>query len=112
MIQPSVVPDIGVLGSCDIVAIEAATLDLIARTGLIEQTIPPYFEHVNRDPNADLHPFERLWGSMKNPYLVTEYGEQHGLGTAKYELIEVLSPEETGKMKSPERYFERQPSFY
>jgi len=112
MIQPSIVADVGILGSRDIVAIETATLDLIAKAGLIEQTIPPYFKHVNLDPNADLHPFERLWGPMKNPYLVTEFAEQHGLGTKKYELIEVLSPEETSKMEPPKQAYEHQPSFY
>ena len=112
MIQPSVVPDIGVLGSRNIVAIETATLDLIAEAGLIEQTIPPYFKHANLHSSADLHPFERLWGSMKNPYLVTEFAEQHGLGTGKYELVEVLSPEKTSKMKPPKNEYEHQPTFY
>ena len=112
MIQPSVVADIGVLGSRDIVAIETATLDLIAKAGLIEQTIPPYFKHVNLDPHSSLHPFERLWGSMKNPYLITEFAVQQGLGTRKYELVEILSPEETGKMEPPKQAYERQPSFY
>jgi len=112
MIQPSVVADIGVLGSRDIVATETATLDLIAKAGLLEQAIPPYFKHVNLDPSADLHPFERLWGLMKNPYLVTEFAEQHCLGTRQYELVEVLSPEKTGKMKPPKQVYERQPSFY
>jgi uncharacterized Fe-S center protein len=111
MIQPCVVEDIGVLGSRDIVAIETATLDLIAKAGLIEQAIPPYFKHINLDPNANLHPFERLWGSMKNPYLVTEFAEKHDLGTRKYELVEVLSPEETSKMKPPEQAYELAPSF-
>ncbi|UCE96906.1 MAG: DUF362 domain-containing protein [Candidatus Bathyarchaeota archaeon] len=112
MAQPSVVPDIGVLGSRDIVAIETATLDLIDKAGLIEQAIPPYFKHANLDPNADLHPFERLWGPMKNPYQVTEFAEQHGLGVRDYKLIEILSPEETSKMKPPKQAYEREPSFY
>jgi len=81
VIQPSVITDIGVLGSRDIVTIETATLDLIDKAGLIEQAIPPYFKHVNLDPNADLHPFGHLWRSMKNPYLVTRFAEQQGLGT-------------------------------
>jgi uncharacterized Fe-S center protein len=112
MAQPSVVPDVGVLGSRDIVAVEAATLDLIAKVGLIEQAVPPYFKHANLDPSAKLHPFERLWGPMKNPYLALEFGEQRKLGTRTYELVEVLSPEETGKMKAPKEPYERQPSFY
>jgi uncharacterized Fe-S center protein len=113
MIQPCVVADIGVLGSHDIVAIDMATLDLIAKAGLIEQAIPPYFKHVNLDPKVSLHPFERIWGSMKNPYLVTEFAEKHDLGTRKYELVEVLSPEETSKMKPPEQGWSAgAPSFF
>ncbi len=112
MIQPSVIPDIGVLGSRQIVAIETATLNLIAEAGLIEQTIPPYFKHVNLDPDARLHPFQRLWGPMKNPYLVTEYAEKQGLGVSDYELVEILAPEETRKMKAPKQEYERQPTFY
>ena len=112
MAQPSVVPDIGVLGSRDIIAVETATLDLIAKTGLIEQAIPPYFKHVNLDRNANLHPFERLWGPMKNPYLAIKFAEQQRLGTKNYNLIEILSPQETSKEKPPKQAYERQPSFY
>jgi uncharacterized Fe-S center protein len=112
MAQPSVVRDIGVLGSRDIVAVEVATLDLIARAGLIEQAIPPYLKHVNLDQSVNLHPFERLWGSMKSPYLVTKFAEQQELGSQNYKLIEVLSPKETSKMEPPKQGYERQPSFY
>jgi uncharacterized Fe-S center protein len=112
IIQPCVVPDIGILASHDIVAIEQATLDLIQEAGLIERSIPPYFKHTNRDSAAKVHPFTRLWGTMKNPYYITEYGEKHGLGTRKYELVEVLSPEETAKTIPPEHEYERQPTFY
>ncbi|UCH31325.1 MAG: DUF362 domain-containing protein [Candidatus Bathyarchaeota archaeon] len=112
MCQPSVVPDIGVLGSPDIVAIEQATLDLIAKVGLIDGSVPPYFKHANLDPSANLHPFERLWGPMKNPYLAIKFAEQYGLGSRKYDIVEILSPEETSKMKPPKQTYERQPSFY
>ncbi|MFX0168448.1 MAG: DUF362 domain-containing protein [Candidatus Hodarchaeota archaeon] len=112
IIQPIVVPHIGVLASRDIVAIDQATLDLIAKVGLIESQIPLYFKHANLDPKADLHPFARLWGPMKNPYLVTKHAEKLGMGTRKYELIEVLSPEKTLTMERPKQEFERAPSFY
>ena len=84
MIQPIVVPDLGVMGSRDIVAVEAA-LDLIKKTGLIESMIPLYIKKVNLDPEADLHPFQRIWGTWKDPYLVCEYGERLGLGCARDE---------------------------
>lgn len=112
MAQPTVVPEIGVLGSRDIVAIETASLDLIAKAGLIEASIPPYFKHVNLDPKANLHPFERLWGPMKNPYLALQHAAELDLGTNQYELIEILSPEDTAKMEPPKQVYERQPSFY
>ncbi len=110
--QPCIVPEIGVLGSRDIVAVEAATLDLISQAGVIEHSIPPYFQHVDLDPNKNLHPFERIWGPLKNPYLVVEFAEKQGLGTRAYKLVELLSPEETGKAKPPRHEYERQPSFY
>ncbi len=109
--QPCVVNDIGVLASRDIVAIEQASLDLIAKEGLIERNIPPFLR-ANLDPKADLHPFQRLHGPMKDPYITVRYAEQLGLGSTKYNLIEVLSPEETSKMKPPQRVSETEPSFF
>jgi uncharacterized Fe-S center protein len=111
-IQPVIVNDVGILGSRDIIALENATLDLIKKEGIIEQSIPPYFKHLNLDPTVDLHPFERIWGQMKNPYQVVKYGEKHGLGHGDYELIEVLSPAEAA-IEDPSKYkFEGQMSFY
>ncbi|MFX0116419.1 MAG: DUF362 domain-containing protein [Candidatus Hodarchaeota archaeon] len=109
---PPVVNDIGVLGSRDIVAIEMAALDLIKEEGMIEKNIPAYYKHANLDPSADLHPFQRLNGKYKNPYLAVEFAEQRGLGTRQYELIEVLSPEETMKAEPPKGVTERAPSFF
>jgi uncharacterized Fe-S center protein len=110
--QPCIVPEIGVLGSRDIVAVETATLDKISQAGLIEKSIPPYFKHLDLDLSKDLHPFARIWGPFKNPYLVTEFGERQGLGTRTYKLVELLSPKETEKAKPPRQAYERQPSFY
>ncbi|MFX0181611.1 MAG: DUF362 domain-containing protein [Candidatus Hodarchaeota archaeon] len=110
--QPCVVNDIGVLSSRDIIAIETAALDLIAKEGLIEKNIPPFYKHPNLDPNADLHPFQRLHGPMKNPYNTVNFLKDLGIGTHEYELIEVLSPEETSKAKPPKGVSERAPSFF
>lgn len=112
MIQPIVVPDLGIMGSRDTVAVEEAALDLIKETGLIESMIPPYIKKVNLDPEADLHPFQRIWGAWKDPYLVCEYGEKLGLGSRRYELVEVLSPEETMKMDPTSIFYEIQPTFF
>jgi len=110
--QPPVVNDIGILGSKDIVAIEQATLDLIAKEGLIVQNIPPFFKNVQLDPKLDLHPFQRILGPFKDPYVVVNYAEEQGLGTKKYELIEILSPEKAAKMPDKKRGFEVEPSFF
>jgi hypothetical protein len=110
--QPCVVNDIGVLGSKDIVAVETATLDLIKKEGLLEQNIMLHFKHANLDPGADLHPFQRLFGPMKNPYLVTAFAENLGMGSRAYELVEILPVHETVNLEMPETEFERSPSFY
>ena len=110
--QPPFVNDIGVVGSKDIVAVETATLDLIKKEEIIEKSIPPYFKHVNLDPSEDLHPFTRVHGPYKNPYETVVFAEKMGLGTSKYELIEILSAKETMKMKPPERVFEGEPTFF
>jgi uncharacterized Fe-S center protein len=109
--QPHVVNDIGVLGSRDIVAIEAATLDLVAKEGLIESMIPPFIKP-NLDTEIDLHPFTRLFGPMKNPYLVLDYAEKLGMGSKEYKIIEILSAKKTMKMKTPKGAFETEPSFF
>jgi uncharacterized Fe-S center protein len=107
--QPNVVNDVGVLGSRDIVAVETASLDLIAKEGLIESMVPPYFR-LHNDPG--LHPFARLHGPMKSPYLALEYAERLGMGSRNYELIELLAPEKTIKMKSPKGVSEIEPTFF
>ncbi len=112
LIMPNVVSDLGIMGSKDIVAIEQAALDKIKEAGLIERMIPPHIKKVNLGREIDLHPFQRLWGPWKNPYLVTEYGEKLGLGCRDYELVEVLSPEETVDMEPPPHRYEDQPTFF
>jgi uncharacterized Fe-S center protein len=112
VIQPMVVPDLGVMGSRDIVAVEQAALDVVKEAELIESMIPPYIKDVNLDPDADLHPFQRIWGPWKDPYIVCEYGERLGLGSRDYELVEVLPPAETATMDPEKIVYERQPSFY
>ncbi len=98
MALPHIVNDIGVLGSRDIVAVEQASLDLIGKQELIESMVPP-FVRLHNDP--DLHPFQRINGPMKDPYLTVEFAEKLGMGTKEYKLVEVLSPKKTAKMKGP-----------
>ena len=40
------------------------------------------------------HPFRWIHGPYKDPYLVCEYGEQLGLGSRQYELVDVLPVEQ------------------
>jgi uncharacterized Fe-S center protein len=85
-----ILPDAGVFGSDDIVAVDKAVLDVIARTRLIEENIPTSMEVHTRAG----HPLQWLHGPLKDPYLVTRYGEEMGLGTSEYELADVLPVEQ------------------
>jgi uncharacterized Fe-S center protein len=111
VIQPQVVPDIGIVGGRDIVAVEQASIDLVAKEDLILSKIPPYFKHLNVDKSKNLHPFQRLWGPMKDPGNVGRFGEKYNLGSSKYELVEILSPEETLHMEDSHSFERGQPSF-
>ena len=85
----NILPDLGILGSTDIVAIDKATLDLLRDKPLIKENVSRSLE-VNDDP--DLHPFARIHGPWKDPYLQIYYGEKYALGSSEYELIEVDPP--------------------
>lgn len=81
-----ILPDAGIFGSDNIVAIDQAALDVIARDQLIEANLPTAMEVHTREG----HPFRQLHGPYKDPYLVCEYGEKLGLGSRQYELVDVL----------------------
>jgi hypothetical protein len=84
-----ILPDVGIFGSDDIVALDQAVLDATGRTRLMEEYIPTSMEVHTREG----HPLRWLHGPLKDPYLVVEYGEKLGLGTRDYELIDVLPVE-------------------
>ena len=84
-----ILPDAGVFGSDDIVAVEQAALDITGKLKLIEENIPSCLEVHTREG----HPFQVLHGPLKDPYKVVEYGEKLGLGTRNYELVDVLPVE-------------------
>jgi uncharacterized Fe-S center protein len=84
-----ILPDAGVFGSDDIVALDKATLDVIAQTRLIEENIPTSMEVHTREG----HPFQWLHGPLKDPYKMVEFGEKLGLGSRDYELVDVLPVE-------------------
>jgi hypothetical protein len=85
-----ILPDAGIFGSDDIVAVDQAALDVIAPLRLVEENIPTSLEVHTRLG----HPFQWLHGPLKDPYKVTEYGEALGLGTRQYELVDVLPVEQ------------------
>ena len=84
-----VLPDAGIFGSDDIVAIDQAALDVIAQSRLIEENLPSSMEVHCREG----HPYRQLHGPLKDPYLVVEYGAQLGLGSREYELIDIMPVE-------------------
>lgn len=79
----SIVPDIGILASDDIVAIEQASLDLIKTENLIPGTLPEQL----CPPGTAGHLFERIHG--KDPYEQVRQVAALGLGSTEYELVEV-----------------------
>jgi uncharacterized Fe-S center protein len=76
------VPDIGILASCDPVAIDMASFDLVNRQiGLANSLLQK-----NREPGKDkfLGVWENTCGNIQ-----VDYGEKIGLGRKDYRLIEI-----------------------
>lgn len=80
---PSLVPDIGILASLDIGAIEKASLDMIKVENFIEGSLPGHFK-LGREG----HLFQRIHG--KNPYIQVEEIIKVGIGASEYNLTEVF----------------------
>jgi uncharacterized protein len=82
-------PDAGIFGSDDIVAVDTAVLDALAKLPLLEENVPTSMEVIRNGG----HPLSWLHGSYKDPYIVLRYGEALGLGTHEYDLVDVLPVE-------------------
>jgi uncharacterized Fe-S center protein len=82
MTTPSLVPDIGIMASENIVALERACLDAIKFEDLIPVGVPKGMELKSAG-----HLFERLHG--KDPYIQLDKLEEAGLGEQEYELVKV-----------------------
>jgi uncharacterized Fe-S center protein len=93
-----ILPDAGIFGSEDIVAIDQAVLDITREMRLLEENLPLAMEVATREG----HPFRQLHGPLKDPYLATAYAEQHGLGSRKYDLVDVYPLEKV--KRSPLAY--------
>lgn len=76
---PSLVPDIGIMASDDIVSIEKASIDSIKIDDLIPVGVPAGYEL-----KGEGHLFERLHG--KNPYIQLDKLVEQGLGSLDYQL--------------------------
>lgn len=77
--QP-IVPDVGAVAGDDIVAVEKASLDLIANVEVIPGTVPDQMHLGNKG-----HLFERV--HAKDPYVQVECCQELKLGNPNYELV-------------------------
>jgi uncharacterized Fe-S center protein len=81
--SPSLVPDIGIMASRNIVAVEQASLDAIKASKLMKEGLPPG----RKLSSGKGHLFERIHG--KDPYLQIRKLSELGFGEMKYKLEEV-----------------------
>jgi uncharacterized protein len=79
---PSLVPDIGIMASNDIVAIEKASLDSIKSEELLPNSLPE-----GRELREGNHLFEKIFG--KDPYGQINELEKSGLGGSDYKFEEI-----------------------
>jgi len=79
---PALIPDVGILASEDIVAVDNAGLDLTRDGEPLPGSLPPRRQLVDGN-----HLFERIHG--KDPYVQIEQMQKIGLGTAAYHLRKV-----------------------
>ncbi len=76
---PSLVPDVGIMASEDIVAIEQASLDAIKVENYLPGSLPSQLKLGDEG-----HLFQRIWG--KDPYEQVRATAKVGLGSREYEL--------------------------
>lgn len=79
---PSVVPDIGVLASRDMVAVETASLKAIRRDRFIRGTLMG-----RRKLGPGRHLLQQIHG--KDPFVQIKALESHGVGRSSYRVVEV-----------------------
>jgi len=80
---PALVPDIGIMASDDIVAIEQAALDSIKAEDYIPGTLPEQLDVAE----GEGHFFQRIW--RKDPYLQVETAAALGLGSREHKVVEI-----------------------
>ncbi len=89
-----ILPDAGIFGSDDLVAVDTAVLDATARTPLMEENVPTSMEVHTRSG----HPLRWLHGPLKDPYVAPRYAEALGLGSTDYEIEDVLPVEAAARV--------------
>lgn len=82
MSTASLVPDIGIMASGDLAAIEKASLDAIKAENLLPDSLPE-----GRELREGKHLFEKIWG--KDPYGQISELEKVGLGRSDYTIEEI-----------------------
>ncbi len=82
----NILPDAGIFGSDDIVAVEQATLDALGQSPVAAENLPAMMEVVTREG----HPFQQIHGPYKDPYAMLAHAESLGMGSRQYELVDVL----------------------
>ncbi|MDD3521165.1 MAG: DUF362 domain-containing protein [Actinomycetota bacterium] len=82
MSAASVIPDIGILASNDIVAIDKASLDLITVENFNPKSLPK-----DKGLREGKHLFEQIWS--KDPYAQIEIAARRGLGNTDYTIEEI-----------------------
>lgn len=80
---PSLVPDIGILASTDLVAVDTATLDMVKVENFQPVGLPK-----GRNLGEGKHLFEKIHG--KDPYIMIEYLHEIYGGSKEYVVEEVL----------------------
>jgi uncharacterized Fe-S center protein len=81
-----ILPDAGIFGSDDIVAVEKAMLDMLAKTPIIEENMPGMMEIITREG----HPLQWIHGLAKDPYQQLAHAVGLGMGSCDYDLVDVL----------------------
>ena len=79
---PALVPDVGILASRDMVAIEKASLDLVDAPDVLPNSLPK-----GRELDEKGHLFERI--HHKDLFVQLRSLERRGIGTQRYRLVEV-----------------------
>ena len=82
MSTPGIVPDIGIIASQDLVAVERASLDMVKVEDFLPNGLPK-----DRKLREGKHLFEKIHG--KDPFVQVDLLESEGVGSQDYEIEEI-----------------------